>query len=406
MPAFDFVSGSADESRDEGGTVVARRPGRRQKNTTIEVVKIVAGALLAIPAAQIILWWFVPGDWKRDLLGIGPAVSRVAPWIVPEKFRAFRETELSERSASGDASYPPQETRRNRAKSRSSNGSADTASELARGASPTDISGGGEEGHKDGLVESIDADQMHSSVVPPNQEMATTGLDSDSQPTDARTSAAQQPGTQQPAPGPTRDDPVATQIVKGVRGAPQFGLPDVRQAVEAALQASIAWDANPLNTEGDRTKLTEQFYTAFARLGETITYFVPTKDPAERDLVGAVSDILATFAQQPKKLAMIGNRSSQWIDQSDRPSQGILLFGTVKQIQQRGQLYETELELASRKQRSLTIVSRLDPRPFYGPDDRILMLGALVQNPVDNLIGYEGTDPMVAMGGLPSVLKP
>ena len=172
------------------------------------------------------------------------------------------------------------------------------------------------------------------------------------------------------------------------------------------MQASIAWDANPLNTEGDRTKLTEQFYTAFARLGETITYFVPTKDPAERDLVGAVSDILATFAQQPKKLAMIGNRSSQWIDQSDRPSQGILLFGTVKQIQQRGQLYETELELASRKQRSLTIVSRLDPRPFYGPDDRILMLGALVQNPVDNLIGYEGTDPMVAMGGLPSVLKP
>ena len=48
---------------------VPRRPARRQKSMAWELAKIVGGAILAVPAAQIILWWFVPYDWKRDLLG-------------------------------------------------------------------------------------------------------------------------------------------------------------------------------------------------------------------------------------------------------------------------------------------------------------------------------------------------
>ena len=64
-----------------------RRPPRKQKNLAWEIAKILGGALLAIPAAQAILWWFVPRDWQRDLLGIGPTVSRVVPWVVPQQFR-------------------------------------------------------------------------------------------------------------------------------------------------------------------------------------------------------------------------------------------------------------------------------------------------------------------------------
>jgi hypothetical protein len=87
VPPFDFSPGAelppAVEWRGGG-----RRAGRRRPNVVWEITKIVGGALLAVPAAQIILWWCVPYAWKRDLLGIGPAVSRVVPWVVPAKFQA------------------------------------------------------------------------------------------------------------------------------------------------------------------------------------------------------------------------------------------------------------------------------------------------------------------------------
>ena len=62
--------------------------GRRQaKKPGWELVKIIAGGLLAIPVAQLILWW-LPGEWKRDPFKLGPVVGKAVPWLVPETFRA------------------------------------------------------------------------------------------------------------------------------------------------------------------------------------------------------------------------------------------------------------------------------------------------------------------------------
>ncbi len=66
-----------------------------------------------------------------------------------------------------------------------------------------------------------------------------------------------------------------------------------------------------------------------------------------RQWAAAVRDLLLSFGQQPKKLAMIGNRTADWLDQPTRPNQGVFLFGTVKQIEPEGPLFATELELAS-----------------------------------------------------------
>jgi hypothetical protein len=113
---------------------------------------------------------------------------------------------------------------------------------------------------------------------------------------------------------------------------------------------------------------------------------------------------LLTFVKQPKKLAMIGNQAAAWLERTDRPHQGIFLFGTVKRIQARGQLFETEVELAARQERTVTVVSRVDPRRSFGSGDRILLLGAVVEQPEQNLLGYEGSESMVVMGGFPVVL--
>ena len=162
----------------------------------------------------------------------------------------------------------------------------------------------------------------------------------------------------------------------------------------------MAWDTSPDQTQQQRASLTEEFYSAFAHLGETLAFMSPG-DSSVRELAAAVRDLLLSFEQQPKKLALIGNRTAQWLDQPARPNQGVFLFGTVGQIQPQGSLFATELELASLKQRTVSIVSRIDPKGFYAPGDRILMLGALIGDPAKNLPGYEGNAAVVVLGSFP-----
>lgn len=60
-----------------------RRSARREKNPVVETMKIVIGGLLALPVAQLIFWWGI----KQDPVNLGPTVSKVAPFVVPEEFR-------------------------------------------------------------------------------------------------------------------------------------------------------------------------------------------------------------------------------------------------------------------------------------------------------------------------------
>ena len=145
----------------------------------------------------------------------------------------------------------------------------------------------------------------------------------------------------------------------------------------------------PDQTQQQRASLTEEFYSAFAHLGETLAFMSP-RDSAVRELAAAVRDLLLSFERQPKKLVVIGNRTAEWLDQPARPNQGVFLFGTVGQIQPQGSLFATELELASLKQRTVGIVSRIDPKGFYAPGDRILMLGALISDPAKKPPGIRG----------------
>ena len=62
------------------------RAARPQSSMFWEATKVALGALLAIPLAQLILW-YLPGSWQRDPLDLGPRVSRYVPWVVPANLR-------------------------------------------------------------------------------------------------------------------------------------------------------------------------------------------------------------------------------------------------------------------------------------------------------------------------------
>jgi hypothetical protein len=47
--------------------------------------RIVAGAVVAIPLAQLVLWWI----FKADPISLGPAVARIVPFVVPYDLRGI-----------------------------------------------------------------------------------------------------------------------------------------------------------------------------------------------------------------------------------------------------------------------------------------------------------------------------
>ena len=73
-----------------------------------EMVKVVAGGLLAIPVAQLLIWWVV----GSDPLGIAPTVSRSMPFVVPAKYHADEDPALSPLGTEADPATDSSTTNR------------------------------------------------------------------------------------------------------------------------------------------------------------------------------------------------------------------------------------------------------------------------------------------------------
>lgn len=75
--------GHIRSSQSHGPHSRSSRSRSAKFNTIVEIAKVVAGALLALPVSQLIIWWGL----GLDPFGIGPSVGRVAPFVVPAKLQ-------------------------------------------------------------------------------------------------------------------------------------------------------------------------------------------------------------------------------------------------------------------------------------------------------------------------------
>jgi hypothetical protein len=383
VPAFDFTPGSAPGG---GEGEPATRPARPRKHPLAEIAKVVAGGLLAIPVALMILLW-LPGRWQRDPLGIGPTIGKTLPWAVPANLRpapsaapsageAVARDDQKVRSAQARPANSKRIVRRE-AKSDSAS-SADTDG-AAEGGGDT-ASAAGADGEKP-AAEAPARDVTRDRKQPEDTTQPRRGA------ADAQSDAP--PDDQQPA--------------SPVGGEKPRTAAELRAALQSLVLANAAWDASSGTAGPARSELADKLFGALAQLGEIIT-FVDPRGPGVRTHVEAMQRLLMSVAGKPAKLAALGNRAASWLDQEQRDTEGIVLFGTVGRVRPRGPFFETELELAARQRRTVTVVSKVDPRGAYEVSDRVLVLGVIVVDPTANLLGYAGDEPLVVMGGFPLTL--
>ena len=389
----------AEDSEPSSGRVLrqtrAADAGRRQA----ELVKIVAGALLAVPAATMILLW-LPGRWQRDPLGVGPTLGRYAPWIVPANLRPGNEEEADTR----EPARPKNRTTNSPSTAGSSQlprlgeGPADATASKKRPSTPR---------HGPTTVSTPTDATRHHRLADEDPPSGNSGAPSEAARRKAAPDAHAPPQKPVFSPAPPADPMTSGDgEVLGVYNGPRFEAADFEQSLRAAESAWDTWHNLAQDEQLDpavRDRVRGELLAALYDLGETTVYVDP-EAPEIPELAKRATALLEAISEDAKLLAYVGNQSAQHLAHKLRPRDGVLIYGTVVRIEPHGHLFVTTVKLASRKKGQIGVLSFADPATYYHKGSRVLLLGTVVDQPGMRVAGYNGEAARVVVGGVPYAL--
>lgn len=146
-------------------------------------------------------------------------------------------------------------------------------------------------------------------------------------------------------------------------------------------------------------KITPQAYQALCRLAEVVTFVRLDSTAEDRDALRQGVQRALERVDERSKLDAVGRLADQSLHNPRRASRGIMLAGTVRDCEWEGDLYRTRLVLLGNP-KLVTVYSARPPEPALRVQDRVLILGSIVDQPRDALPRYAGDLPQVVWGGL------
>ena len=133
--------------------------------------------------------------------------------------------------------------------------------------------------------------------------------------------------------------------------------------------------------------LTDETYHLLCQLGQTVTFVeLAGGGPKLRNRLEAVDILLRRMAGDPLNLIKIGEMANNLAHDPERTHDGILLAGTLESTLDLGETHGAAvqpLEIDS----PLVVVSKTPITAKLG--DRILVLGSLVDEPAENMVGVD-----------------
>jgi hypothetical protein len=150
-------------------------------------------------------------------------------------------------------------------------------------------------------------------------------------------------------------------------------------------------------------RFTSEGYESLCRLAEVAAYVrVEAEDTETWSVRDECRQLLRVAIGERDRLNKTGRLSGFRLDDPARAHNGILMAGTVQKVSYLGSLYHSEIVLFGVPRR-VTVISEREPP--YSEGHRVVVLGAIVDRPVENLRGYQGEVQQVVWGGLPLVLS-
>jgi len=234
----------------------------------------------------------------------------------------------------------------------------------------------------------------------PKEEPATEAPEAD--PVADLLPSDDKPGDDKPAEEMPADETIADDTPSepvGPAAATEFALADVAAAAQqaaAADQRILA--AQSSGDEAEQKKARSNFYLSIFRLAETVTF---AKDDAQQlaQLRGGIQQTLEQFAADSKRVDALKFNAARWLGFAKRTTPGVVLAGTVESAERVGKLYEIKVGIGLDSSAPVvTVLSATDPGLAAG--DAAFVLGTIVDDPAENLAGYDGNEPQVVWSGM------
>ncbi len=215
--------------------------------------------------------------------------------------------------------------------------------------------------------------------------------------------APAEPAAGEPLPEPTA--PAETLGPRNVQPASPADVTDAMQTTLAAGQQLMAAEAT--GDEAQLRKARAAFYVNLFGMAGVITSAQLGEGAAQLDpqLQALAPTLKQQLAADPKRLEALKVFGARWIGFPKRTTNGVVVSGTVESAEQVGKLFYTKTRLGSNPEAPLmTIVTAEQPAVAAG--DTVLALGTIVDDPEQQISGYEGSDPTVVWSGMTMKVAP
>ncbi len=310
-----------------GSASVSRRwrARQRRRNPATELLKIVLGGIAGILIAQLILWW-LPGDLRRDPLGLAPRLPDWLQWMRPSSWDEPMVDTRERRSPAGSPADRPDPF----------------------------------------------ADEIPMSPLPPDPF----------QPTDEGAMPA--PDQVSPASAWIAEDRVATSNIESLihrADAPVYTGPELRQALAAVRTTLESFQNSPPANREARRDQQRLLYQQLCDVAQIVS-FLDGDDAEIGPLMQAVEATLGRFTADPQLRRLVAEAAESWLRFPTRTSDGIALIGRVAEIRPRDATFETVLQLQSNTASDVRVFSPADPnqdaREPYAVGDDLILLGSIL----------------------------
>jgi len=400
--AFDSTAAAAPAAMTTRPALRAMpRPRRKEKSGLILFVNYIVGGVMGLSLGLLVLWWI----FRKDPLELGPKVAHYASWIVPQQFRgkpdgsaddaatirpskagpntaATESGKRSSKKATGVGASEPQDAA---AELQSVPGLDEPAKPPAATLTPATEAPNSKER---GAAGRSKRDDLLQRTSPGSADVGLLG-------TESRSTKVPMPdlkdllpdGPFVVAPTPDNAKPLAT--------AEEFAL-----AVDMAVAALEKYEQVPKENGDAVRQAFIDLYNAAGEVGRVISY-LDAADAGLSDsvrkmqtLFDALSGAKGTSRVRPIKFLT----AQQWPEQ--RSGQGLLAAGTVKDWTSVGPLFAVTLEASVRDSTlTLPLVTTNNPQDLGKIGDELVVVGRVIDEPKQNLPGYEGNQPRVLLVG-------
>jgi hypothetical protein len=145
-------------------------------------------------------------------------------------------------------------------------------------------------------------------------------------------------------------------------------------------------------------EISEEAFRTMCRLAEVMT-FVDTSASARvaGSRRSAARKLLQQIGANPANLDKIGHRAGALCVRQDRQANGILLAGKVAKLVSERNAHGAHVELAA-SAKPVLVVGKQPLR--VEAEDSVLILGSIVDNPAENLVGFPTQQPFAIWAGL------